>query len=427
LKFSTAIIALSLAANLALAVRWTQQSHASALAPVAPVPVRSPSTTSPAPAIAAQAAPPGSDDPTLRVANLLDGAWGRIQSENLKEYVARLRAIGCPEETVQDIIVAEVHRLFAARQRAINPEPMETEWWKARDWDTEANRDRSRKYRELAAEESAMLIDLLGVDPTKSRRESDGFFDYRDSQLAFLPESKRDAARKLIEDFDEKRQEVSRRNGRIYDSQTRSEQHALEQDQLTALSQILSPEELRQWKLRNSQTATQLQYEISSLNLTEDQYQKLFDVRDKYGDSIYNWAGNSPDEAAAANAAKAQMQKDVQAALGPDLSKDYERSQDYQYKQLTSLAKKYDLPADTASKVYDVKTAAEDAVKKINADTSLNTDDRQAALQAVRDETETAVKSQLGDKSFSSYQKNGGWWLNNLAPRRNPRPPAASQ
>src|SRR5262245_25708935 len=34
-------------------------------------------------------------------------AWKDLQSDDLKEFIRRLRGAGCPEETVRDIIVAE--------------------------------------------------------------------------------------------------------------------------------------------------------------------------------------------------------------------------------------------------------------------------------------------------------------------------------
>jgi hypothetical protein len=57
--------------------------------------------------------------------------WLDIQSADLKEFVRRLRAAGCPDETVKDIILAEVNRRFAARTRELWPERYEQQpFWK---------------------------------------------------------------------------------------------------------------------------------------------------------------------------------------------------------------------------------------------------------------------------------------------------------
>ena len=58
--------------------------------------------------------------------------WLDIQSADLKQFVRRLREAGCPDETVKDIVVAEVNRIYAARNREIWPERYEndTKFWK---------------------------------------------------------------------------------------------------------------------------------------------------------------------------------------------------------------------------------------------------------------------------------------------------------
>ena len=81
------------------------------------------------------------------------------------------------------------------------------------------------------------------------------------------------------------------------------------------------------------------------------------------------------------------------------------------------LASRYDLPADTASKVYDYKETAEAAVKQLREDNSLTSEQRQAALQKISDEAERTLKATLGEKTYNRYRDQGGWWLRNLAPR----------
>jgi hypothetical protein len=43
-------------------------------------------------------------------------SWKQIESTDYRAYLANLRAIGCPEETVQDIIRADVHGLYAKKR-----------------------------------------------------------------------------------------------------------------------------------------------------------------------------------------------------------------------------------------------------------------------------------------------------------------------
>src|SRR4051812_35254703 len=46
--------------------------------------------------------------------------WRLVESGDYKKYIANLRAIGCPEETIRDIIMADVTNLFASRKKALS-------------------------------------------------------------------------------------------------------------------------------------------------------------------------------------------------------------------------------------------------------------------------------------------------------------------
>lgn len=358
--------------------------------------------------------------------------WLDIQSADLKDFVRRLRAAGCPDETVKDIIVAEVNRRFAIRQREVWPEQFEEyKFWRVEKMNDPARmkkqREQSRKYSELQKEKSALLVELLGVDPERQQRIEDGYEDFvgnwQERQIAFLPESKREAALKIIEDFQERQQEMYTANRGIWDAQSRAEQRQLETDKLTALAAVLSPTELREYELRQSQTASQLNHDLRNLSISRDEYEAIFDIRKKYGDSIHNYGDiESADGRKQVEENKKAMKEDLLAALGPDRVKEYERGQDYQYQQLQRIAKKNELPADTANKVYDYKSIAEDGAKKLRDNKEMTAEQRQTALWELRTETENTLKETLGEKAFKSYQKNGGYWINSIAPQKSPAP-----
>src|SRR5437868_620849 len=45
--------------------------------------------------------------------------WSLVESRDYRFYIANLRAIGCPEETIRDIIIAEVNRLYWPKLAAL--------------------------------------------------------------------------------------------------------------------------------------------------------------------------------------------------------------------------------------------------------------------------------------------------------------------
>ena len=43
-------------------------------------------------------------------------SWQEIESADYPTYVANLRQIGCPEQTIRDIIIADVNALYSRRR-----------------------------------------------------------------------------------------------------------------------------------------------------------------------------------------------------------------------------------------------------------------------------------------------------------------------
>jgi len=56
--------------------------------------------------------------------------WRTVESTDYRAYIANLRAIGCPEETIRDIIRADVNKLFESRARSQSPGTNRFEYWK---------------------------------------------------------------------------------------------------------------------------------------------------------------------------------------------------------------------------------------------------------------------------------------------------------
>ena len=413
------IILLSLATNVVLALVWFRVGY---IAPPA-------GDASARTAVTAPAAGQSNASANEADGSAAQSSWSDLQTNDLKEFVRRLRAVGCPEETIKDLVLAQLNRGYSVKQRAIwqnnfNP----NDYWKPYKQhfdpaEARKNRERSHQMRDLQKEKTALIVELFGVDVEKQRLKEEGIDENEswnpNGNLAYLPESKRDAVQKFLDDFQDKEQEFYASIQVSWYAYVRARQKHIEHEKMSGLAIILKPVELREYALRNSQMASQVQSEIHGVDLTLDQYEKLFDIRSKYGDSIYNYVdtGNDADTVKQIEQNKKDMQAEIATALGADKAQDLERGQDYNYQQLNSLANHYDLPADTATKVYDFKGAAEKAVQDLSANTDLTPEQQQAARAQIQTETEQAVKTALGsDKIYKRYMNNGGWWLNNLAP-----------
>src|SRR5205823_9107650 len=88
--------------------------------------------------------------------------WDQIESPDYATYIAKLRAIGCPEATIRDIIVADVNQLFS-RRRATEVVTAEQQWWRSEP-DPDVTQAASERLKTLETERRTLLTTLLGPE-----------------------------------------------------------------------------------------------------------------------------------------------------------------------------------------------------------------------------------------------------------------------
>jgi hypothetical protein len=99
--------------------------------------------------------------------NLPPTPFAQVYSDDPKTFAQNLRAIGCPDQTIRDIITAEVHRRFKAQEEALRPTPADHVpfAWSART--TEARLlERRVQAGMMARQEAGLLREALGCEAT---------------------------------------------------------------------------------------------------------------------------------------------------------------------------------------------------------------------------------------------------------------------
>src|SRR5215831_657548 len=89
-------------------------------------------------------------------------SWRQIESADYPTYILNLRDIGCPEQTIRDIIIADVNALYSLK-RATNLVTSEQQWWRSEP-DPAVMQVAAQKSKELEDERRALLARLLGTN-----------------------------------------------------------------------------------------------------------------------------------------------------------------------------------------------------------------------------------------------------------------------
>src|SRR5687768_2749628 len=140
------ILAVSICANVGLLAYYLTRDEAK-VAPTVTSAVETPAVVS------APVKPP--EIRTVRAEIVVTNGfrWATVESQDYRDYIANLRSIGCPEDTVRDIIIADVNKLYGSRMAGLYPAGKDFKFWAVEDGKQRTQeREREQKRRELERE-----------------------------------------------------------------------------------------------------------------------------------------------------------------------------------------------------------------------------------------------------------------------------------
>jgi hypothetical protein len=306
--------------NLALAC-WVLSGRPSSDAPVAPAP-------------SAPQNPPRADKQapiTLFLPCMAQAApappafhWRQIETSDYRAYIQNLRGIGCPETTVRDIIIADVHALFQERRSQARC-PRSTEFWRA---SVEAAALSQAEIGQLNAEEEFVLDTLLGPRlQTPAEDQSSRFC----AELRFDPilQPKRAALEEWSRRFETvKTSLLAVMNQRDMTEAEVDQMRTLESEQELALNGLLTPSERAEFDVRNSPSAQYLRQSLLGFDVTEQEFRALFEARKEFDTQL-----SSTDGGENPLSARQMFQESAAKVLGPERFARFERAQEPEFQE----------------------------------------------------------------------------------------------
>lgn len=412
---ATALLVLSLLANIILATQWLRGSRNSSADSIETAskkekPEAAPDKT------------PKDGQPvnsaTLRNAVTFD--WQQVESEDYQDYIANLRSIGCPEETIRDIIKADVEKLYESKLDELKPEKKPFEYWKTGNaWMAAMQPDVSsmEEQNALKSEKRNVLKALLGEDyePETDWLGAMAGFNPFDQMLDFLSPSKKADVMETYQKFAVKQAELSMNGAMDQEDMKALQDIQKERDQ--ALAQLLTPEEKRNFDLRMSDTSMMLRAQLTGFEPTKEEFEEIFDLRKAFDDEHGLYGMSYTDKASrdAYQTAQSDYEQDLKDLLGEDRYGEYKMGQDYNYKGLKKTTDRYGADADTAKELYQSMKAAQAAAQEIRNNAELDQAQKREMLQGIRGETESLLVESFGQEGFERYSKeNYANWLKQL-------------
>ena len=333
--------------------------------------------------------------------------WSEIESEDFLVYAENLRGIGCPEQTVRDILTAEINDLFVHRRQDLF-RPFQNQFWDLMAQGGENKlipKATEEKLDALDEEKETLLKKVFRAALPKEKALYPG--EYAAVMAGSLSPEKAQQFRSISEKFDKQREKIQSSD---LPEVEKKKQHDLLNKQWTAEQMgVLSPEEMDEFKLRKSAFA-QERGNLLGFNASEEELRAM--ARLTLDEKPVPKDSKSPDyeaKLAEQRMAKEKIDKQMKALLGENRFDEYERSKDSGFRNLIQLGRRYDLSPQTISEVYELTRSIHKQVRELKKSNTAS-EEREEALETIRQQTERAMIAKLGVRAAETYRRNFNNW-----------------
>jgi RNA polymerase sigma factor (sigma-70 family) len=348
--------------------------------------------------------------------------WGSVESTDYKQYLANLRSAGWPEETIRNLIRADVSRLYEGKKRELRKAAPRFEYWKGDDF-IRTGAGREAWIRMLAInEERDATMRALGVEPELGKQDAKNA-TAMDWMLDYLGDENKALVLRLNRELEDKL--TMRERGSL--DPTQMEQLAKDRDD--AVKRSLTPELAFQYDLRQpTGTGGRVRQNLAFFDANEDEFVAVFKIRkgfeQQYPDLFPEVQTVNPAELTAAQRramrettqqVEAQIQEQIRTALGPKRSADYELAQNPNYQEMYRVAEQAGLGVAESKQLYQARLGAEEQADLLRNDPGLSPGKRGSALTGLRQNTENYIQRVLGDKAWEQFGRIGTKpWLDHI-------------
>jgi hypothetical protein len=341
--------------------------------------------------------------------------WRSLESEDYKTYIANLRTIGCPEDTIQDIISADIRKNFEAREKSAPP-AKRFEYWKTASYYNVIDEDKLTRKRQSRKERNALLKELLGRDIPEKIDPTGGINPF-ELLLDFLPLEKQAALAEIEQRYGARLNKAMATTSHGDFTATKTTLAAKNAE----VAQVLTPGEKFEYDLRLSQSASMMRMRLGDIEVSEAEYRELYKQQRRFDDQFGLPGMQSNDRSPERDAAQKQLNQAYKTILGDDRLRELLYGMDYEASGLKVVAEENNIPKATALKVFDVVENAQNEAFALRQDRSMNSAQRREALNKIRASVDQQIGALLGPGAPAFLQKNP--WARSLGMPESTRTP----
>lgn len=309
---------------------------------------------------------------------------------------AALAAAGAPESLARELALGRRFAALATKAPAPSADPR---WWRANRSGAPGAEQQVQWRRDVTE-----ALAAAGIDPK-------GVFGPGDpGLLSFLPAAKREALRRINQDYEELTAKFGANGVQLASDRERLKLLRAERER--DIAALLSPAELTEYAMRTSPSSAVIRARYGDAIETEDEFRRIFALQQAFDERF-------PAESARARAtpegmkafadAQRQLQEDIRNAVGEPAWTRLQRAADADLRTLDSLVSRLNLPAATTDQVAALRDSLAVESQRINADGSAAAPQRRAQLQELAARAKRELTAALGQEAAEAYAQRSPW------------------
>ena len=322
--------------------------------------------------------------------------------------VNQLVNAGFSDEVARQLVAGRAYVTLRAKiaMRRNPAEPKINYWRNDLDWFSPANQRRRREEMAAQTEYAETLRSLFG--------EETAGLGGADDRFGFLPKDKRELLHRIERDYGEMQSDLHMEFAGFPLPSDQEKLKLLEQEKRRDILAALTPDEAEQLDLRSSQTAMTIRNMYGNALQTEADFRKIFALHkafDERYDLRQYFVGGSPTQEVLHTRALAerQMHAEMRKAVGEETYASMIRASDQDYRTLSGLEKRLQLPVGSAQAVYESRDLYAKESLAISDNPNLSPTARREQLNTLAQQATTDLQASLGKQGAEIYARQSNW------------------
>jgi hypothetical protein len=340
--------------------------------------------------------------------------WRQVESTDYQVYLANLRAIGCPELTIRDIILADLERAYAARMRAV---PLRAPFWQTENQMREARQAQTQERWRLLEEKRRVVKALLNENWFGLISEDMTGIALAEWMIGTSAPGLTERVMALLKYYENRCDDIDRLSLGVETDADRALKRQMSERLTSDLQTLLPSEQVREFKARvlTIGEIKGMKMEAAQIaGLTPAEFRglalRLSDVLGPFAKDVCSIDLTDEEE----QQQDREVQRMSRELLGETRYAEFQRAADNDYRNLLEFTEKNQLSRQVGVQLYEARQVAQHEADVIREDSALSRDEQQKQLEKLAEESTLAAAMLLGQKT-AEFLKTEGQWIQGLA------------